>query len=249
MNNHRSEEQLILFYYGEDHGREATAAHLETCETCRRAYQDLHEFLANIETGPVPERGPGYGAEVWNRLSPRLAKETIRANSLFKPGRRAALIAAIAAALIMAFLLGRFVSEPRLGPEPWTRAQAHEAGQRVLVSTVRSHLDAVQMFLIDFANNGQGPTVGSHQGWARDLADDNRLYRQAAHVRGDQEIVDFLDQLELTLLEIANGDKTDLSSDIQAIRDGDHVEILFKIRFFDKTQLKTEQPNQQLQNI
>ena len=69
--SHPDEEQLILYYYGEDSG-DATERHLVRCARCRVAYEALGEVLAAASAATVPERPGDYGAWVWARLEPRL---------------------------------------------------------------------------------------------------------------------------------------------------------------------------------
>ena len=42
---HLSEEQLVLFYYGEPDGRRQAQAHLEECADCRRQLDGLKFVL------------------------------------------------------------------------------------------------------------------------------------------------------------------------------------------------------------
>src|SRR5579872_6168977 len=76
--NHLSEEQLILHYYGEEGDpetrRDALAAeqHLDECVECRGVYSSLQRVLNVVDSLPVPERGPEYGAEVWQRIEHRI---------------------------------------------------------------------------------------------------------------------------------------------------------------------------------
>ena len=64
---HLSEEQLLLYHYGEAGDRRAVEDHLASCQACRADYQALQQVLAAVEAAPVPERGEGSGREVWAR--------------------------------------------------------------------------------------------------------------------------------------------------------------------------------------
>ncbi len=68
--NHLSEEQLMERYYGAFDSE--ARAHLEECCECRARFDRWNEFLESMPEYPAPERGPGYGIEVWNRLVPHL---------------------------------------------------------------------------------------------------------------------------------------------------------------------------------
>ena len=70
--NHLTEEQFVLYYYGEGDGSPAVRAHLDACEACRAEYANLQRVLNVVDAAPVPERDANYGAHVWHRLQPAL---------------------------------------------------------------------------------------------------------------------------------------------------------------------------------
>ena len=70
--NHLTEEQFVLYYYGEGDGSPAVRAHLDACEACRAEYASLQRVLNVVDSAPVPERDANYGAQVWNRLQHKL---------------------------------------------------------------------------------------------------------------------------------------------------------------------------------
>src|SRR5689334_5870690 len=72
---HLTQEQLILFHYREVEQSELIAQHLERCPSCRRNYQSLSRTLGSVVLTPVPQRGAGYGNDVWRRLAPQLATQ------------------------------------------------------------------------------------------------------------------------------------------------------------------------------
>ncbi|PYK00041.1 MAG: hypothetical protein DME23_08290, partial [Verrucomicrobia bacterium] len=74
--NHPTEEQLILYHYGEVEGRDRIASHLQGCESCRTSYQALQRVLEAVNSMPVPQRTVSYGAEVWRQLRPQIAQAT-----------------------------------------------------------------------------------------------------------------------------------------------------------------------------
>src|SRR6185295_12491797 len=117
---HLTEEELILLRYGEAESPAALAAHLAECGACREAEAALGATLAAVDGLAVPERGPGYEADVWARLEPRL--EPRRGSRVVSfPARRGwvALLAS-AAALVAAFEAGRHW--PAIAPAPEPRA-------------------------------------------------------------------------------------------------------------------------------
>ena len=70
--NHLTEEQLILHYYGEEGDALTAERHLDECQECREIYSSLQRVLNVVDSLPVPERGPEYGAEVWRRIAPAI---------------------------------------------------------------------------------------------------------------------------------------------------------------------------------
>src|SRR5256885_8035767 len=109
---HSSDQDLILHYYGEADEGIAVAVHLEQCAACAAAYRDLAETLNMIPVAAVPERGPQYGLEVWQRIRCQLA-DSEGAWRPFWMGWNQSVFAGIAMTLLIAgFLVGR--SWPRV---------------------------------------------------------------------------------------------------------------------------------------
>ena len=103
MNQHPTDEQLVLYYYGET---QELAGHLTSCTDCRDNYQALQRVLNSVDSLPVPERDAGYEAQVWRSLQPKLAPR--RPWYVAWPSWRPFLVAgAMAGLLVIAFLVGR----------------------------------------------------------------------------------------------------------------------------------------------
>ena len=232
---HLSEEQLVLYHYGEGPHRPAVEEHLAACDSCRADYAGLKQVLAAVEAAPVPERGPAYGAEVFERLRPRL-NEAQRAGwswAEFFPPRRWVLAAAMAVLVLAAFLAGRF----------WPHAQSPAAAtmapekvrERILLVAVGDHLERSQMVLVELVHaQGNGTVdISQEQQWAEELLGDNRLYRQSAAQAGQTGMTAVLEELERALMEIANSPGKIRRAELEQIRR--HIEgqgILFKVRVF-----------------
>ena len=110
--NHLNEEQLILYYYGEETA--GVEDHLGECESCREGYHALQRVLNSVDSLPIPERPADYEAQVWRaveRCLPR--KRSFSARWLtWKPLVAAASMAALLAGLPLALGTG-FGSELR----------------------------------------------------------------------------------------------------------------------------------------
>ena len=53
---HVNEEQLVLYYYGENAEASAVEAHLGECAVCRSEYQNLQLVLNTVDSAPAPDR-------------------------------------------------------------------------------------------------------------------------------------------------------------------------------------------------
>jgi hypothetical protein len=239
--NHLSEEQLILYYYGEDGpaeaGQAAAAQHLAACDACREMYGSVQRVLNVLDSVPTPERSPEYGAEVWQRIEHRLpARSRLLApgSSLLAPRWRWVFAtAAVAVLLVASFLAGRFYPVPRRQPGQLAAAADPQASERVLLVAVGDYLERSQMVLIELANaNPKGKLdISAEQERASDLVSESRLYRQTAAHTGDTAVASVLDELDRVLLDIAHAPSEVRAADIERLRArlADQG-ILFKIR-------------------
>ncbi len=195
---HQSAEQLLEAYYG-DAGAEFET-HLQTCQECRRSMEQLTATLDGLSEYEAPQRGETYGAEVWNRIAGQLP----RAKPWFRFSRMRTLGPAIAVLLVMAFLGGVW-TEQREARHRQTLAVA-KTRERVLLMTLRDHLERSQIVLTELAHaNPDSPELSDRRERARELADENRLLRQTAIHLGDRQHAALLDELERVLVDVANG--------------------------------------------
>jgi hypothetical protein len=229
---HLSEDQLVLYHYGEGEPelRQATAQHLATCESCRTSYAALRQVLVAVESFSVPERPETYGAQVWERLRPRLpALPRPWWEGWVRP-RRWALAGAMASLLIVGFLAGRYWQQRQAPPLGAVPAGARE---RILLVAVGDHLDRSQMLLIELEHaGGRGPVdIATEKQRAEDLVASSRLYRQTAARAGDAGLENVLGELERTLLQIAHCPSELTSAELEQIqRRIEAQDILFKVR-------------------
>jgi hypothetical protein len=248
--NHLSEEELILHYYGEEGEPLACEQHLESCEGCRSAYGSLQRVLNVVNSMPVPERGPEYGAQLWRRIEKQVPARR-RFQWLFSPGSfspgRLAVAGAFAALLVASFLAGQFYSHTpgSQSPKVVEMAKTQPGGaktqpggeqqvrERILLVAVGDYLERSHMMLIELVNaNAKGPIdITSAQERAEDLLTENRLYRQTADHTGDTAVSTVLDELDRVLLDIAHSPSKLSPGDLEQFRQRLKAEgILFKIR-------------------
>lgn len=183
-----------------------------------------------LEAISVPERGPEYGQQVWERIEGRLAAMSApRPARVFFPWRWA-LATGFAALLVMAFLAGRFFP---WSPRPEPVASDALVRERVLKAAVADYLERSQVVLVELSNaNPKGALdITDEQERAADLVTENRLYRQTAARTGDAAVAGVLEELERVLLEIAHAPSQISPGELETLRGQlDADGILFKIR-------------------
>jgi hypothetical protein len=217
--NHLSDEELTQTYYRDEPPE--SRRHLDDCPECQTALQHLKTLLDELLAETVPERGAAYGAEVWNRLLPRLPLEKPRRVWL----RWWAAVPMLAGLLAVAFLAGRFTRTQTAGIAP-------QARQRILLITLGDHLDRSEILLAELVNAGPEATdFGEERSSARDLLDENRLLRQASARMGDASRAAVLDELERALLDIAHSPSQISAPELESLqRRIENEGLLFKVR-------------------
>jgi anti-sigma factor RsiW len=229
---HVTEEELILYYYGEAKQPQEVKAHLAACNVCKAEYSSIERTLSQVEPIVAPEPASNYEQKLWYELRPEIAKQT--------PSRRWTLfpqlgwIGAVAALVIAAFLAGRYLPHSTTTPASnQAVVQGTPNPERIILVTVGEHLERSQMLLVEIMSaEGKGATdLTTEQQQARDLLDANRLYRQSAQRTGDPAITGTLDELERVLVEVANGPSEVSDQELNSLRKQiDSQGLLFKIR-------------------
>ncbi len=216
---HPSEDQWVLYYYGESPDQGDFEEHLAGCRQCRAGYDELARVLNAVDAAPVPELSDAYGAMMWRRVESRLDPPRSKM-PLFS---RWAAVAAMALLLIVAFMAGRFSTWPVPAPARTVAVNTEQVRERVLLVAVGEHLERSQVVLIELVN-------GKAKSPVEDLIDANRLYRQAAAGSGNTGMIYVLDELERVLLEVEHGPSSLSPAAIDKVR-----EVLFKLRVVGST--------------
>jgi hypothetical protein len=239
-----TDDDLTLLYYGEldDPGLAASVA--ASPELTAR-FDALCAELKRVDGLVPPERGDDYGADIWRRISPKLATEQKKPADFWKAlqsvlGRpRFSLTGAMSLAMVavLAFMLGRQGDQPGNPVRPSldaipTAALAEMDTGRLLTSSVSGHLEQLNLAFTQFANMPE--TSAADAGRATDMLVANRLYRQAAAAQGKHKLAAFLSELEPLLIELAyEAHKTS-----PATRDRMQQEVkdklLFRVRIMNK---------------
>jgi hypothetical protein len=233
VNAHLSEEDLLLLHYGEMEDPTAAESHLLGCDACRASREALLADLAALEADDVPERDADYESEVWARVRPQL-RRPVRVFGLTP--RQFAMPAAMAATIVLAFLVGRHTTPPvPPAPSPAPRVVEREVvKERILVVAVGDHLERSRMVLLELSHAADGTrkvNIASEQQWAENLLANNRLYRQTAVRAGDNKMASVLDDLERLLVEVASGPSELTADEARTLRkriDGNG--LLFKVK-------------------
>jgi len=239
--SHPSPDELVLYHYGESADPAALEAHVAACPECKAAFESLRTAMGTVAMDEAPARGADYGAQVWQRLEPKLRMEgrlsaaSRQAAMMARPSerfrifapRRLAWTGALAASLVAAFLLGRYT------PRPDGVGTSGPVRERILLLAVGDHLDRSQVVLLELLNADPQASldVRAEQRSAESLLSDNRLYRQAAVRSGDAGVARTLEELERVLIEVANGPSELGPQDLAALRRRIESQgVLFRVR-------------------
>lgn len=209
MNTHLTEDDLVLHYYGEMADADETRAvsHLSACADCHASYRRLQRVLAVVDEAAVacPELPAHFERTVWARLEPELRQGKAPWLKWFvlSPSRLA-WAAGVIVLVAASFYAGRL--SPRSDQPPAQAAAAPgEVRERILLMDLGEHLDRSQMVLIEIvtADGDSAFDASMERAQAEQLVAANRLYRQTAVSTGDGTIVEFLDELERVLVDVA----------------------------------------------
>jgi hypothetical protein len=229
-----SDEELVLYYYGEAPDPEEIERFLESSKEEQRRYAELSRVLDTVEEPPIPEKSAAYGASVWQQLEPQLEKKSWLGGwswEALRPRREWALAGAMAMLLVVAFLTGRFW--PRQETVAVIAEQPAPSPERILLVTVAGHLERSEMLLLELVNTQENGSfdLSLERELAGVLSGESRLYRQAALNAGQADVALVLEQLERVLVELAHGPAETPSSELGALRLRlDEGGLLFKVR-------------------
>lgn len=245
--SNRSDEELILSFYGEHPDPAAMADDLAADPALRQRLAELTRDLAALSVVEPPEPRPGLEGRLWARLRPELAPPVSRRSWLGLPPVRLVWGSlAVLALLALGFLAGRNAAwRASPGETPSEReasaAQSERrasdligalpaaARQRVLAAALTEHLESSERLLVQVSNDPAA--LDEERRWAAALLDSNRLYRLAAEHAGQRRVAALLGELEPLFAELANPPSDAAPADLRAAREQiSQQDLLFKVR-------------------
>jgi len=235
MNQHLTEDELILHYYGETERADTARveSHLESCAECQSAKEKLHSVMALVDSAAPVEAPIGFERIAWARLEPALDRNARSGWRTFFWFPQWALAGGVAALVLAAFVAGRFSGGGAVVTTPNATVVASVEPERVLQTAVDDHLDRTQMMLVELANadvDGADVLAGE-QARAGDLVAANRVILQSAMQSGDAQVIDILEDLERVLLEVANAPANATSNDLTDLQSRiTREDLLFRLR-------------------
>jgi hypothetical protein len=231
-----SDEDLILYFYGEAENPAEIAALLAASAEDRERYAALERALAAADEWQAPQPLAGYGTRVWRRIEDRVSPSRPRV----RPGMLRwgwALAAGVSVALAAAYYLGR-----SLPTAPPATAFSEASRGRILQAALAHHLERAERLLVEIDNGGAtlSADLDRERRSAAEWVDENRLYRQAAAESGLSSARPLLEELEPLMLELAHAPLA--AADLSPLRARlAQSDLLFKVRILsDRMQRETE---------
>ncbi|MEO8502646.1 MAG: hypothetical protein ABI609_02005 [Acidobacteriota bacterium] len=218
-----ADSELVEYFYGEcERAAEIERALASSPELARR-YESLRQVMLAVETPEAPPRGEHYEAELWQRLQPAIAGQSrLQAQRSWMWAGMAA--AAVLALLLGAFVLGRQQGHEKGREEVMAEGLSKESRDRILLATAIDHLDRAQVLLVSLKNSSADgiPDLDLERSRAAELVVSNRLLRRSAREAGPSvtgALSSVLDDLEPLLLEIAHAPDTLSAADLIVLRE------------------------------
>jgi hypothetical protein len=239
-----TDDDLTLLFYGE-HDDPALASTVAESNELSERFEALSAELKLADNFVPPNRDDDYGAEVWRRISPKLADEPVDTTGRLKTWLvsfsqpRFSMAGALSFSLVamLAFMLGRNGGQDST-IEPLNPANGNAIvlaeidSNRLLTHSVSGHLEQVNLVLTQFANTSE--TSASEVEYATDMLVANRLYRQAATSQGKHKLAAFLADLEPLLIELAYQAQSGSPATRERMQQEVKDNLLFRVRVMNK---------------
>ncbi|HEV8395964.1 MAG TPA: zf-HC2 domain-containing protein [Vicinamibacterales bacterium] len=253
---HLADEDIVLDYYGELDAadRDRVRTHLAWCADCQHVDRDVRATLRLVDVTPAPEPPASFEREMWARIEPHLRTASLGSSwtarlralstgTIHWP--RLAWGGGIAAAMVLAFFVGRAGRSEAPEVSAARPAAFHAARERVLDAEVGDHFERSQRVLTDLVNIDPATPVvlASDQQRAADLVASGRVYRRTADALGERATSELLEDLERVLLDVANGSAEPTSREIESWRERiDQQDLVFRLRVVGAEMRRRQEP-------
>jgi hypothetical protein len=240
MNNHVTDDDLILHFYGEANSEAPRIdAHLAQCTDCGENWNALQQTLKMVDSCEVPEAPEGFERVMWARVRPSLPDPKAAKAYWWSP-RVWAPVAGLAAVIAVAFVSGHLMTSnakptiPSAGAADSNDAKdARNQRESVLLSALGEHFEQMEQLLVELKNapDARRVDLSFEQETARDLVAAGRLYRATAVQNGDGQLAAVLEDLERVLVDVAAGPEQVNKKDLKSLRARiEDDSLLFKVR-------------------
>ncbi len=200
------DEIVELYFYDEllEGARADAHAHLECCATCRQSLDDLRAIGAALAARRVDAPDDGW-ASFMSRLDARLVHaEPAPSNDAGIPWMKmAAAIVLVASGALGGWTFSRFTQPAAEQAAVATPADA------AIADAGGSGLDRARLVLAGLAGKEDGATWALERDMAARLLPEVTLIRQAAALRGRDDLGDILMDVETLLLQASYADADD----------------------------------------
>jgi hypothetical protein len=242
-------------------------AHLTTCPACAEEYEEMVGVLALMDQRQKPEMGEEYWDSYYPRLLEKIKESEEKEKNKIKNKiwlwvkkwwenfrfdvQRLRWVLYPAAAMLLVVIgivIGRYVYLPSVPGEGEELIGSALSSQSKISPVVAEHFETLRPMLIDCANyNAREAGAGEDlvlidKKTLKELALQNLLLKRIAARGNDVVLTRLLEELELILLELSNGEPGESDSDIAGddtiglVRDIlKKNDTLFKMKVYNKS--------------
>jgi hypothetical protein len=203
-------ERLILYLENEltIAERDELEEELKRDESLRRELAELRRTVQIVSEHQPEEPGQEYFSNFYSRLQPKLTQPF---EGLGRLGLAGGLSVMMLAFIAVALGINYLVLQPEEIPSVRSETVNIKRSEGFLEHVAQRHLEKSELLLREVTNivyegadNKDLLVAASQRG--DELLSANRTYRQAAKARGNDDLVQLLEDLEAVLIEISNMD-------------------------------------------
>jgi len=251
--NKITEQDLVLYHYGELSGDESKAIRLliNSDQQLSAQYKELSLLLGAADEWKPANVAENFEQKIWKSVNKEIEasgnKLQVQRSSvslwqrvsgwllsgLYHP---APVLALVVVLVSVAYFTGRYDQHQDNinDPAELLASLSSETRDKILFQSVTSHLERSSRLLttVSMGTTPQSEIDITEQKWARQLLMSNRLFSKAAKQSGQWRIVSLLDELEPILIEMANSSENTLSTREQIKQRIKSQKLIFKTKAF-----------------